>query len=150
MIKRLFIITSIFSFLIISLSVTYYFVVFLPKNNQEKLKQQQLAKEQENQEKCREIGTKIYKDDLKDYRNYVVYEPKYKFSRKLNTCLYSGGYSTQVGSALENDWERWVKDSFTNEKIISVLYLHDLHKNNEGKIKQIEEFWKKNEELFNE
>jgi hypothetical protein len=83
-----------------------------------------------NQEKCRTAGEKAYAADKLIYGN-ELYESQYAYNGKLQTCLYSGGYShddpnaKQCGDFLKHDcnamWERWVKNSFTNEKILDII-----------------------------
>lgn len=133
----------------IGISVFYYFIVFLPQKEKVKLKQQeqeQLVKEQEKdleqQEKCREIGTKAYNDYKKNNSGVdYFFGPEFHFNKKLQKCFYSGGYSHK------NYWERFVKNAYTDESIIITFNFTD-REVDELKQKSIEAFWDKYAVLF--
>lgn len=116
----------------------------------ENLKREQSAKQSEayrqNQEKCSVAGEYAYEKDKEayDFADFL-FEPQYAFNKKLNTCIYSSGYKEG------EDWERWVKNSYTNEKVISVMYLSDLAKDpekKEGILRSVDDYWKNHESLF--
>lgn len=114
---------------ILLLPVVYIFSFDVYKNNQNKFLLQQ-------QEKCRQAGDIAYKADLKQYTGYEVYEPEYAYNKKLNTCIYSSGYrdigdnSEGVSNGMfgnencNSSWTKWIKDSFTNRKIIEISNFH--------------------------
>ena len=138
------------------LSVAYYFVIFIPQKEgakTEQQKQEQLIKDQEKeleqQEKCREAGTKAYNDYKRNNSLSTGYffDPEFYFNKTLQLCLYSGGYS-RTGY-----WERWVKNSFTNATIIMTYNFSDGiidfdKPADEVASKRIQNFWDKYEELF--
>lgn len=142
--------------LIAALSVAYYFVVFIPQKERaktEQQKQEQLVRDQEKdleqQENCREAGTKAYSDHKRNNPLSAGYffDPEFYFNKTLQLCLYSGGYSQN------NYWERWVKNSFTDATIIMTYNFTDgvidFNKPvDEATTKRIESFWDKYEELF--
>jgi hypothetical protein len=67
---------------LVCLSISYYFIIIIPKGKNEQ-------KYLENQIKCQEAGNKLYKakvDDGKVY-GFNYYDPEYKFNKELNTCL---------------------------------------------------------------
>lgn len=135
--------------LVISLSVFYYLAIFLPKTQKEQAIIEQTQTQKQNQEKCRAAGERAYKSDREEFVEYADYllDPKFKYSEELNTCLYSSGYRKG------DDWERWVKDSYTNSKVISVFYYADSAEDEEVKERQLESielYWQKHAELFNE
>jgi len=140
----------IFSFLLVVFSFFYYYVIFLPQKEEARLeqqKQEQLVKEQKEQtelvERCREAGEKAY-NSYKNNNKGVDYffDPEFKFNKELNTCIYSGGYSSG------NFWERFVKDTFTERTIIMTFNFRD--KEDEKRTDQILLFWEKYEKLFTE
>lgn len=110
--------------LIVCLAIGYYVAFALPKMNEQKFVMEQ-------QQKCHDIGEKAYQADLKQYGVSALEEPQYGYSKKLNTCIYASGYhdygspSSGVGGDIikhncDANWEEWVKNSYTNEKIIEI------------------------------
>lgn len=153
---------------IISFSVCYYLVIFLPQKESarvEQQKQEQYFQEQKsakeeaiaNQEKCRIAGEKAYLADKKIYGSELN-EPRYAYSEELKTCIYAGGYrhndpnAKQCGDVLKHDcnghWERWVKNSFTNDKIISVVNFTDKNGEWSASTDRIMDYDKQEEEFF--
>ncbi len=145
-------------FLIFVFSLFYYFVVFIPQK--EKVKTEQLTQEKylEQQEKCREAGIKAYKEDALRYGANNMLEPKYVYNKNLNLCLYSGGYinedlsSGQCGDIIKHScksyWERWVKNSFTNESIISVVNFTNERGEWMTDSETIDKFWEEHKRLI--
>jgi len=101
--------------LLVSSAVFYYFVFYLPRTNEERqqrLLETQITDEQgsdlKNQKKCREAGEKLYKKQLEtaSVSSALVSTPQYKFSKRLNTCLYYGGER-------KGDYgEKWIIDAY--------------------------------------
>jgi hypothetical protein len=116
----------VFGFLILSITGAYYTAFYLPKINERNFVLSQ-------QQKCLEVGQAAYKADGQEYGGVAnLDDPQYGYSKKLNTCIYSSGYSYQgdPSSGVSNDilkhncnayWEKWVKNSYTNEKILEVF-----------------------------
>jgi hypothetical protein len=114
---------TILTLVVIGISI-YYFGYFLPQQRQSTLLNQQ--------EKCREVGQEAYKADGQEYGGVEnLDDPQYGYSQKLNTCIYASGYhyygdpSAGVGGDIfkyncNAHWEQWVKDSYSNEKILDV------------------------------
>ena len=145
-------------FLLVAFSLLYYFAIFIPQK--EKVKTEQLTQEKylEQQEKCREAGVKAYKEDSLRYGANNMVEPKYVYNKNLNLCLYSGGYSQenlssgQCGDIIKHScdsyWERWVKNSFTNESIISVVNYTDKNGEYTNSSEIINKFWDEHKQLM--
>ena len=135
--------------IVVALSMTYYYVIFLPQKETIELaqeKQQQLLR---NQEKCRETGTKAYNDYKQNNPFYAssFSDPEFYFNETLQLCLYSGGYRKA------DYWERWVKNSFTDETIIMTYNYTDgtidlSEPIDEVALKRIHDFLAKYDELF--
>ncbi len=114
---------SILIVIIAAISV-YYFGYFLPQQKQSALLNLQ--------EKCRGVGQEAYKADGQEYGGVAnLDDPQYGYSKKLNTCIYASGYhyygnlSSGTGGDFikyncDAHWEQWVKNSYTNEKILDV------------------------------
>lgn len=130
----------------------YLVAYFLPKSRQKA--------SLDLQEKCLEVGRKAYEVDLQqDVTNGFFNEPRYGYSKKLKTCIYSSGFhylgdsSKGVGGeGLKHNcnayWERWVKNSYTNEKIIQVSNFSDSNCEWTTKTENIEKFDTESDELF--
>lgn len=128
-------------------AVSYYLTAIFPRTNS-----------LQNQEKCRSAGEKAYKEDSLRYGVNKTIEPKYTYSEKSNLCLYSGGYndtdlnSGQCGDILKHScksyWERWVKNSFTNERIISVVNFTNEKGEWVTKPEVIDKFWQEHKQLM--
>ncbi len=66
-------------------------------------------------QKCREVGSKLYEQDVEELGLVNVLNPEYYYNKELNTCLYTGGQ-------VQKDYlEKWVKDSLTNKWIIAFI-----------------------------
>jgi len=155
-------ISIIIGILVLSFSIAYYLIIFLPQKERtrvEKEKQIQLVKEKEAKDKeakereselqvkitkCFEDGKKFHQDYISSI-NGTYFESKYNYNKKLDKCLYNGGFMATSGSnylALKNVfWVRIVKDIYTNETILSVSK-DDGHE-------AFEEFKKQRDELMN-
>lgn len=122
------------------LSGAYYF--------SQKTKQKYAEQDRINrlETECREIGAKIYEAEDKNagVSGGFSFDPQYKFNRKMNKCLYSGGVK------MDNYWERYVKDALTNQKIINTVYVDTTIKLDAQGEKVISDFWTEHEILLNE
>lgn len=98
--------------LLVGSSVSYYFYIFLPREQTES-RERDFIFSKKNE--CLEIGEKLYQNDLQDLEDRALLVPQYAYNKDLNTCLYFNGY---VGTDFS---EQWVKDSFTNNQIISYM-----------------------------
>lgn len=138
------------SVLILSLSIGYYFAIFLPKVNIQKNNQEMIAKELKNNIDCQNAGMKLYNDDIKSDTADIFYTPNFKFSTKLNTCFYKGGFMSTDGQATAG----FIKNVYTNQEIVGYTTIRD--KNGEtkeliaGGQVSMKDFQKKSEEIFGE
>ena len=105
-------ISAIIGILLVAVSAIYYFVVFLPQQRtQDKERDFLFSMRQE----CQKAGDKLYQADVKSLGQNSLFVPEYAYSKSLNACLYFGGH-------VAKDWiNKWVKDSYTNEEIISFM-----------------------------
>ena len=101
--------------------------------------------------KCQEIGEKLYKDLVNKLGSLLVFNPTYTYNKRLNTCLYAGGF---FGSNEADYMEMFVKDTISNEDIL--FYMARLE-NGEfvridilGSAQSIPDFNFKKDLLFNE
>lgn len=101
----------VFGILIISISIAYYFLFFLP---QKELQDQKV--------RCRDAALGYHEQFKQEYPKEHQYDldgpasihtPKYHFSKKLNTCLYSGGISEFAGR-----FNVFIIDVYSNKKIL--------------------------------
>jgi hypothetical protein len=137
-------------FAVVLLGFFYFFFSWIPAHK--------AISALKNQEQCRIVGEKAFKADADIYGSTHMIEPQYTFNEKLNTCIYSSGYSFENSSsgkcgdilthACDAQWERWVKNTYTNDKIIDVFNSTD--KNGEWLTKDetINDFWDEYEKLF--
>ena len=98
-------------------------------------------------EKCRELGEKLYEQDKESYvgREGFLFEPKYTYNKKLDTCLYSAGWKEKEGGI----WARWIKNAFTNESLAFTTYFPN-STDKEVQNENVDKFWDKHHELFGE
>ncbi len=95
----------------------------------------------------RERAELFYKEDVGRYEESgrESFEMKYTYSYTQNLGFYSGGGYI----AGTNYWERFIKDAWTGQEIISLNVYEDKETNKETE-RKIEEFWEKHKELFGE
>lgn len=67
-------------------------------------------------QKCKKEGEQVYQKDIDSSRVGSYFVPAYHYNTLLNTCLYAGGYLNGEGY-----FEKFVKDSLTNQDIISYM-----------------------------
>ncbi len=67
---------------------------------------------------CKEVGGKIYQEQISKGNSNRYFNPQYIYNKKLDTCLYYGGY---LGDSDSKGFQKWVTDSLTNEDIL--LYM---------------------------
>lgn len=140
--------------LIVIISAVYYFAFKLPEISERKFVLAQ-------QEKCRDAGDKAYKADLKQYNADSLDEPEYSYNKTLNTCLYFSGYKYEGNRSsgqskdifthnCDASWELWVKDAYSNKKIISVMNFNSNKCEWMTHSDTIDKFWKEKNDLFGE
>ena len=119
----------ILSLVLISFSIAYYFLVFLPKMDFD-LKQQNLV---ENQIKCSKAGKDYEMKDEQINSQSALYTAidtaEYVFSQDLGTCLYREEMSTFInGNLLNNQFN--IIDVYSNK----VLFNWYRHYDNKGEV----------------
>jgi len=122
------------SAIVVAISVTYYFVLF-PNINRREMK-----------EVCMEMGQKYqntYVNQAGGNKKYFD-DSQYGYSQALDTCVFSGGYS--YDEELGGEWERFVKDLYTNNNVIS-LY-HPKENINEQWGDWATEYWEEHAQIF--
>ena len=131
--------------LIISLSVAYFFIFFLPNHLEKK-------EDFENNLKCQEAGWKLYKDrgkEIDQYSHKLLSPPLFKFSKSLNTCLYEWTENEISSGYFKSE----IIDVNTNNRIVGCACLTKDGKRKctilEGSgLVSEEEYQKKRRELF--
>lgn len=102
--------------IIISFSVGYYFFFFLPSYKQNVLFKENTEQILKKQIECQKIGMALHEKELASME--VAFVPTFKFSSKLNTCLYKGGwFSGSATSGAQISW--FIKDAYSNKEIVS-------------------------------
>ncbi len=105
--------TVITALTIFSLSIGYYFVWYLPKQEKREIAEQERKEEIANVQKCEQIGSERYEKENKESGGYLM-SPEYKFDKEKNRCLYKGGV---IGS--EGYVTKYIYDLYTNKEISS-------------------------------
>jgi hypothetical protein len=132
------------SVLLIGLSVTYYLMVYIPKKDKIKYETQKVEDLIESERKCRDDGTKLYKEDVKKFESYNLYafDPEYKYKKDSHKCYYSGG-----GFLSPNIWERYIVDVATNKKI-ETIYINLDTLDDTKQTESINSFWDAHNLIF--
>lgn len=99
--------------ILIGTSVAYYFFIYLPKKDLDKVNENNEKLFLVNQEKCQEDGMKLYNSDVREGEGITFGIPEFKFSNELNTCLYKSMY---VGGRYVS---QFIKDVYTNKELAS-------------------------------
>jgi len=101
--------TIIAAIFMVSLSVCYFLIIYLPQNNRNKLQASQV-------ENCTEMGIKAFQDEQKLNSSVSEYlNPQYKYSSKFHACLYKSGF---INTILKSEY---VIDLYTNKEITSYM-----------------------------
>lgn len=126
---KIFLITCI---LIISLSIVYYLVIFLPHKSE--LDRQRLIQNdiEEKEMNCIEDAKKFHNDYIKTINRGSYFDPRYGYNKSTGECLYSGGHIDNTS------WERFVKNVYTNETLLYTF----------KESPAIDDFWEKHDQLF--
>jgi len=92
----------------------------------------------------KERGERFYNELSEKYEISGGYPFKmdYMYSMKKNIGFIGGG-----GYIGTDCWERYIKDAWSNQEVVSVSLCVDEEITKE-KLEKLEEFWKKHEELF--
>lgn len=89
---------------------SYYLFIILP------------AQEQSNKiSDCRELGNSYRKSEIADNKNISFFVPKYTYNKKLDTCIYSGGFIDSVESegVTQRFVDKYIIDINTNTTLYS-------------------------------
>ena len=96
--------------IVVVVAVAYYLLAFLP--------QRELTAKVDN---CRRIGEEYRKNEIKENPSLSFLTPRYAYSKKLDTCIYSGGFSNYNNAQYRNI-TKYVMDLNTNQEIVSTTY----------------------------
>lgn len=115
-------VSVVFSLILISLSVFYYFVFFLPKKQKEASLKNVLEVTIEDKSKCQEDGEKFYQKKKKEespgsYGYSVFGNPAYVYSPELQTCLISWEDMLLMGDTSRNLWISHITNIYTNTDV---------------------------------
>jgi hypothetical protein len=107
--------------MIFSISVGYYFVWHLPRQEKREIAEQERKEEIANMQKCEQIASERSKQETKDFSdgNGSAFNPQYKFDKETNRCLYMSGYLT--GEV----FSQYIIDLYTNQQIVGYTKLND-------------------------
>jgi hypothetical protein len=98
----------------VAASASYYFVYYLPKQENE-------ARIFATNQKCFEVGKVLYDKYSEDKKNMWTVPPRYGYNQRLNTCIYSTGYKgafTDEEGVDHSVTLYFVMDSYSGEEII--------------------------------
>lgn len=125
----------IVAIIIVTASIAYYFVIFLPSQHVSQNSQNQLTKVTnesntigDNQPKfdsntsifskktdCKNICETLYESDVNSFSKNQVFNPRYTYNQNQNTCFYSGGWIDGV------DVTKRVVNCQTNEEVLTYM-----------------------------
>lgn len=134
--NRVLTLAGIAGILVISGSLFYFFIIYLPQSDREKALAVEMAR-------CTEMGTKTFQDEQAPKVSGMAYlNPQYKYFPDLQSCLYKGGV---IGSGYIT---RYINDLYTNKEIVSYTNPIDRSKWTSDDIAAEEIFKEKATELF--
>lgn len=138
------------SLIIITLGVLYYFTFFLPHFQNEELERKTAQVNLDRQIECQKNGMNLNNREMAGIEGALV--PVFKFSSKLNTCLYKGG-STRFDADNGPSFSGFIKDVYSNKEIVSYVSFTKNGKTEDlvvGGLVSRAEFERQEKELFNE
>jgi len=101
--------------------------------------------------RCQEIGEKQYKDLVNKFGSSLVFNPEYTYNKRLDTCLYSGGYFGGNGA---DYMTMFVRDTISNKDILFYMARFEngefIRLDIPGNSQSIPDFNQKKDLLFNE
>lgn len=99
---------------VISLSVGYYFVYHLPRQEKREVIQQEQKDTLANMQRCEQMASERSMQETKDWDegDGSAFNPEYKFDTETNRCLYMSGYLTGNGI-----FSQYIIDLYTNKQI---------------------------------
>jgi hypothetical protein len=105
----------------VALSVSYYFVSFLPSQKLVKTQMETQAFLFEKQTECKEVCEKLYEEDKKTFSENSVFNPRYSYNQNKNACFYSGGWL----SVSPKNLTRRVMNCQTNKEVLTYTEVDD-------------------------
>ncbi len=105
-------ISIVLGILLVSFSVFYFFVIFIPaQEDQKQIRECYMAAEKYDKESRRLLLQQ------KDYKEEDILEPEYKYNKKLKKCLCSSGYNDFIDDHLL--YSMYIVDVYTHKCIYS-------------------------------
>jgi hypothetical protein len=132
--------------LVISISVGYYFLHYLPGLQNAKIAKEKAAELYQKRENCAKQSQEHYQNLKKEVsQSTTVLNPSYHYNASLEKCFYSGG--TLQGSGIS----KYIVDISENETV--AMYLSEVNGkaftgNSCGTCMELEEFKAKEKELL--
>lgn len=109
--------------IIATLSIIYYFVMFLPSQKLAQTEQANQAFLFGKQTECMKICQSLYENDKKSLSENTVFNPQYAYNESKNACFYSGGWISTNPKSLT----KRIVNCQTNEEVLTFMTI-------EGKI----------------
>lgn len=128
---------------LITLSVVYYFAIFLPPQKTAQIKQEKQSFLFGKKTECMKICQTIYEAEAK--ANSGVFNPHYAYNEEKNACYYSGGSLSVVGKSTMV--ARYVTNCQTNEEVDSLTMIGNEVLSNTGGASSLFEYQEK-EKIF--
>lgn len=122
--------SKILTLLLILIVLSYIYINLKEKEAERKISE------------CRIIAEEYRTNEIKENPTINFFEPRYKYNKDLETCIYKGGFFSPTITEVNSDW--YIKDLNTNETIIESVYVGT---NNMFGVTRAE-FNKKEKELF--
>lgn len=113
--------TLIIGILIISISVAYYFTIFMTTQELKRTEQEKQSFLFEKQTECKKVCQSIYENDKKSLPNSSILDPQYVYNENRNACFYSGG---SINTSLDV-FIRQIVNCQTNEKVLTFVTVGD-------------------------
>lgn len=107
--------------IIATLTIAYYFVMFLPSQKLVQAEQTKQAFLFSKQTECMKICQNLYKDDKKSLSENTVFNPRYTYNENKNACFYSGGWISVNPKGLT----KRVVNCQTNKEVLTFMTVDD-------------------------
>ena len=105
------------------------------------------------QQKCRDAGERAYNQVIAEENIpgvQLVSNPRYYYSKEKNQCLYSYEISGRLDADAPKDngipWQRYVKDSLTNQEVMG--YIHNVYDKSSSSQKAMMDYSKKEDQIM--
>lgn len=135
--------------IVVTLSVSYYFILFLPSQKFEQIKQEKQSFLFKKQTECMQICSVLYNAEKNKTQlgpsDFVV-SPKYAYNQSKNACFYSFNVIMKVD---ENSIdERSIINCQTNERVVPYLSIDNKNVYIKGGVTSEEEYDRLEREYF--